>query len=203
MVAIGVLLIIFVFFYGSYANPYWKLHENADYYANGITRAMIGIAGWAMLILFTMSNIGPMFLALLITLALMAIPFLKFKKDGITSIRLMLLLLMASMGVYTRLVLSWTLIGLPVARTLKRAAEIGWSNAANEALRNAGTQTRRQYSSFDGMQTHEDEEESAYPRREVEIYKEANDGSMKKMRTNSDNSMYYDPDDQEWHKINK
>lgn len=41
------------------------------------------------------------------------------------------------------------------------------------------------------------------PQQEVEVWQEQENGNMKKLRVNSSNDMYQDPETKEWHKIKK
>lgn len=220
MLVIGIILTVFVVFYGSYANPYWKLHKDADRYANGLVRALIGIPGWAAVILLMIGNVGGMILALLATAVLMLIPILKMRKDGVAWPRYLGMILMASMGAYARILLCWSLIGIVPARLLKRAAEIGWNNTAWETIQRSIENEKRdakmnaaikemnktieELNRIDAEnRARKAAEEAANRPPEVEVYKEDEYGRMKRLQTNSDNSMYRDPDDGEWHKIRK
>lgn len=132
MALIGLILLVLIICYTGYANPLWKLHENSAHYANGIFRALIGILAWLTIILAVTGDYESAFGGVVFTAAAMLIPLLRMKKDGILSLRYVFLLLMASLGVYVRIILNWTLIGIPVANFLKRIAEIGYSNTCME-----------------------------------------------------------------------
>ena len=67
------------------------------------------------------------------------------------------------------------------------------------------------YAVLSGAQTDSGSSTSTYtppepePRTQekVEVWKELDNGNKKRMHVNSDGSYYYDPDDEEWHKIKK
>lgn len=202
---LGFVLLVFCFCYGAYANPLWKYCEHSEYFANGIWRALIGIPAWVAVICLMIKRWDIVFPALFVTVLLMLLPILKLKRTGNLGVKNVLLLLMAAMGVYARILLCWTLIGIPVARMTKRAAEVGVENMMWEwAESNAGHSSGNTGASaknriFDASAS--DFAKDHMQETEVEVYKEQSDGSKKKMRVNSDGSMYWDPDTEKWIKI--
>lgn len=197
---LGFALIIYACFYGSYANPLWKLNTNLQVYANGLLRAIIGIPAWVATIFLLIGNLGSFFLWLVITLACCVPSALKLRADGILCFKAIHLLIMASMGAYARIVLAMTLIGIPIIQRLKRAAELGWQGAAAEWMNENARKNRTSTAS----QVHwDDTDTTAYSKPETEVWLEQNDGSMKKAQVNSDGSMYKDPDTGDWVKIVK
>lgn len=201
---IGFAFLLYGLFYGSYANPLWKLHENAEYYANGLFRALIGLPAWVAAIFLLMGNLGSFLLWALITAGCAAQPLLKMRKDGILCVRSVHLLIMASMGAWGRVFLAWTIIGLFVTNHTKRAAEIGWQGAALEWME-GNARSRAASSSAPAWEEipQQTAEEPANPKPEVELWRERADGSMERLRTNSDGTMYKDPDTGEWVKIKR
>ena len=208
---IGFVLVIYSCFYGSYANPLWKLHENHTRYANALVRAIIGLPAWVAVVFLMLGNVGNFFLWLAITAVLSIPSILKMRADGILCFRSIHLLIMASMGAYARVLLAWTIIGLFVTRKTKRAAEIGWANTAMEwmesnaqnASRDNGPSISEILDADIARKEREAAEEAARRQPVVEVWREQNDGSMKRLQVNSDGSMYKDPDTGEWRKIQK
>lgn len=197
---LGFALIIYACFYGSYANPLWKLNSNLQVYANGLLRAIIGIPAWVATIFLLIGNLGSFILWLVITLACCVPSALKLRADGMLCFKAIHLLIMASMGAYARIVLAMTLIGIPVIQRLKRAAELGWQGAAAEWM-NENARKNRSNSASQVMW--DDTDTTTYSKPETEVWLEQNDGSMKQAQVNSDGSMYKDPDTGDWVKITK
>lgn len=201
---IAFALIVYAFAHGAYANPLWKLQSNTALYANGLWRALIGLPAWIAAILFLLADYKGTLTALSVTIAFMIIPVLRMSRDGVANLRTVLLLLWASMGAYARIVLNLSIFGIPVCRWSSRAAEVGWETTAQEFMtRTRDTSPGPSFSEIFSSNSGQSTEETSYAQPEVEVYKEQADGSKKKMRTNSDNSMYWDPDEEEWKKINK
>ncbi|MBQ8231490.1 MAG: hypothetical protein IJZ34_06165 [Lachnospiraceae bacterium] len=206
MFAIALILTIVGFVYGAYANPYWKEIEGSEKYANGFVRALIGIPAWITVIGMFMKVTSVVITALLITAALLSIPFLRMRKDGIPDVKYTLLLLFASMGAYARIILAWTIMGIPVNIYAKRVAEVGSQNAAMEVMGRLGAEAERREKSpkreeaFDfGSFTAPEE---PVRKEKVEVWR-MNGMVRENLKVNSDNTMYYDPDDGEWKKIKK
>jgi len=208
---LGFALIIYACFYGSYANPLWKLNPNLTPYANGLFRAIIGIPAWVATIFLLIGNLGSFILWLVITLACCVPSALKMRADGILCFKAIHLLIMASMGAYARIVLAMTIIGLVVTSNTKRAAEIGWQGAAMEWVNNnakknhssTGPSMSEIFSADAARREQEAAEAAAQYKPEVEVWRETENGNMKKMQVNSDGSMYKDPDTGDWVKIKK
>ena len=207
---LGFALIIYACFYGSYANPLWKLNPHLTPYANGLFRAIIGIPAWVATIYLLIGNLGSFILWLVITLACCVPSALKLRADGMLCFKAIHLLIMASMGTYARIILAMTIIGLFVTRKTKRAAEIGWQGAAAEWMNDNARKNRSSGPSVsqilhDDVARREQEaaEEAARRQPEVEVWLEQDNGSMKKAQVNSDGSMYKDPDSGDWVKIVK
>lgn len=207
---IGFILLIFCFCYGAYANPLWKYSEHGSYFANGIWRALIGIPAWVAVICLMISKWDTFFPALFVTVLLMLLPILNLQKTGNLGVKNVFLLLMASMGVYARILLCWSLIGIPVANMTKRGAEIGISNMVFEwAEMNAKNPSGNTGPSvmdriFDASTSDSQTNDIKKPEKpEVEVFKEQSNGSMKKMRVNRDSTFYWDPDLEEWVRIKK
>ena len=201
---IGFALIIYACFYGCYANPFWKFHTNHQRYANGLIRAIIGVPAWVAVVFLMLGNIGSFFLWLAITIVCTIPSILKMRADGILSFRVVHLVIMASMGVYARIVLAFTIIGLIVTRRTKRAAEIGWQGAAQEWMDDMKKNNASSAPSFSGANSYKPSYEPDYSAKpQVEAWQEQEDGSLKPLQVNSDGSMYKDPDTGEWVKISK
>lgn len=209
---IGFVLLVYCLFYGSYANPLWKLHENAGYYANGLFRALIGLPAWVAAIFLLMGKLGGFFLWLLVTAGCAALSLLKMYKDGILCVRSVHLLIMASMGAWGRVLLAWTGIGLIATSHTKRAAEIGWEGAALEWMENnaRNAQSNSGPSAFDVLREEDRRraaeraaQEAANAKPEVEVWREREDGSKQRLQVNSDGSMYKDPDTGDWEPIRR
>ena len=208
---IGFVLVVYACFYGSYANPLWKLHENHERYANGLIRAVIGLPAWVAVIFLMLGNVDSFILWAVVTAVCAAFSILKMRADGILCFQAIHLLIMASMGAYARILLAWTIIGLVVTRRTKRAAEIGWQGAAMEWMNSHAGSSNSDYAPsiseiLDAdlaRREREAAEEAARRKPEVEVWRELENGNMKRLQVNSDGSMYKDPDDGEWHKIRK
>ena len=198
---LGFALIIYACFYGSYANPLWKLNPNLQIYANGLFRAVIGIPAWVATIYLLIGNLGSFILWLVITLVCCVPSALKLRADGMLCFKAIHLLIMASMGAYARIVLAMTLIGIPINQRLKRAAELGWQGAAAEWM-NENARKNRSSSGYSNTQTPEYGADSQ-SKSETEVWLEQDNGSMKKAQVNSDGSMFKDPDTGDWVKIVK
>ncbi|MBO5059417.1 MAG: hypothetical protein J6C82_00705 [Clostridia bacterium] len=205
---IGIVLIVAACFYGCYANPYWKEFDEADTYAGGIYRAIVGIPAWVAVISILPKRWDLVFPFLIITAALLVIPFQKLKKDGYDAVKGTVTILFASMGVYSRILMAWTIIGIPVNMRLKRAAEIGWSNAALEVIENleknpqTGPSVGEQISDIlaQDEERKRKEQEAAQSQEKPEVWR-MNGMLVENLKVNSDGTMYYDPDDCEWKKI--
>lgn len=74
------------------------------------------------------SRVDIAFKALLVTIIFMLNPILKLKRVGNLTVKTIVLLVGASMGVYSRIILCWSFIGLPVARLTKQQAEVDAEN---------------------------------------------------------------------------
>lgn len=200
---IAFALIVYAMVHGSYANPLWKYQSNTWHYANGFWRALIGLPAWITAIMFLIGHYQGTLTFLSVTIACMVIPTAKMSRDGVATFRTVMLLLWASMGAYARVFLYLTVFGIPICNWTRRAAEVGWEATAEEFMtRSKNTPSGPSFSEIFSSDSSTVEEPS-YTEPEVEVYKEQADGSKKKMRTNSDNSMYWDPDEQEWKKIIK
>lgn len=200
---IGFVLIIYAMIHGSYANPLWKYQSSTWQYANGFWRALIGLPAWAAAIMLLIGYYKGVLTAVAITIACMLIPVMKMSRDGVAKFKTVMLLLWASMGAYARVFLYLTVFGIPICNWTRRAAEVGWETTAEEFMTRArNTPSGPSFSEIFSSDSSVPEEPS-YREPEVEVYKEQADGSKKKMRTNSDNSMYWDPDEEEWKPIRK
>ena len=204
IVCAGFFLLIFCIYKGCYFNPYWKLHANSEYYANGIMRAIIGIPAWVAVIMLLTFHIGKVVTWLVITACTLVIPCMKLKKDELLTVRNVYILVMASMGTYARLLLNFTILGIPVCQMTKRAAEIGWEETAMEfAERSAKRRAEAPSARVDFREIFAEDQKAPEPEEKVEVFIEQEDGSMKQTYTNSDQSMYWDPDAEDWVKIKK
>ncbi len=206
MAFLGFILIVACVFYGCYANPYWKQFDEAPKYANGIYRAIVGIPAWIMVVCVMLRNWGLFFPCLLITAALLALPFMRLKNDGYSPVKPTFMILMASLGTYARVILAWTIIGLFVTNSTKRAAEVGWDGAAFEYIENMKESEKNGPSItdtiMDVMSTPSEEKTETVNEEKVEVWR-MNGMVREDLKVNSDGTMYYDPDDCEWKKINK
>lgn len=125
---LGFILLVGCFAYGAYANPLWKACGYSEMFANGIWRALIGIPAWVAVICLMISRVDIAFKALLVTIIFMLSPILKLKRVGNLTVKTIVLLVGASMGVYSRIILCWSFIGLPAARLTKQQAEVDAKN---------------------------------------------------------------------------
>lgn len=206
MVFISLLLVCAVIAYGAYANPFWKYHEKSEYYANGIFRALIGIAAWLTIILVLTGDYESAFGGVVLTVVFMALPLLRMKKDGILSVRYVFLLMMAALGVYARILLIWSLFGIPVANFMKRAAQIGYSNAIEEEIeynRKHPVDTSGPSAMDILLASHDTTPEEVPSRPRITVHREREDGSLQELQVNTDGTMYKDPDTGEWKRIRR
>lgn len=211
MFVFGILLMALACFYGCYANPRWKSFDQAERYANGFVRALIGIPAWTALVCLMLEKWSTMLIALAVTAALLAIPFLMLHKDGYRPVKCCLLILFASLGTYARLLMAWTLIGIPVNAALKNAAEIGWSAAAAQSIKRIQAsppsdtigEIKEIFREQEEREAKQKAEEAAREKnKKVEVWRE--NGLLNEyMKVNSDGTMYYDPEDGEWKKIER
>ncbi len=125
---LGFILLVVCFAYGAYANPLWKSCGYSEMFANGIWRALIGIPAWVAVICLMISRVDIAFKALLVTIIFMLSPILRLKRVGNLTVKTIVLLIGASMGVYSRILLCWSFIGLPAARLTKQQAEVDAKN---------------------------------------------------------------------------
>lgn len=125
---LGFILLVVCFAYGAYANPLWKACGYSEMFANGIWRALIGLPALVAVICLMISRVDIASKALLVTVIFMLIPILRLKRVGNLTVKTVVLLLGASVGVYSRILLCWSLIGLPAARVTKQQAEVDAEN---------------------------------------------------------------------------
>lgn len=201
---IGFCLVIYCAFYGSYANPLWKRHQESSYYANGLFRAIIGLPAWVAVIYLMMGSLGSFILWAAVTAGCAALSILRMKADGILDVRAIHLLIMASMGSWARVILAWTGIGLLVTTRTKRAAEIGWQGAAMEWMddnaRNNRTSSGPSFAEI--LAESSSSGGPSYSKPEKEAWYEDEHGNKKRLQLNSDGSMFKDPYTGEWRKLN-
>lgn len=210
MFILAVILMVIGFAYGAYANPYWKEIEGSEKYANGFVRALIGIPARITVIGLFVKETSVVLTGLLITAALLSIPFLRMRKNGIPAIKYGLLLLFASMGAYSRIVLAWTIIGIPVNVYMKRVAEVGYEKAGTEVMNRLEKEAERKQNApkqedffdFADFAAMNEEPEEETPQKKTEVWRR-NGMFIENLKVNRDGSMYYDPDDGEWKKIDK
>lgn len=200
---IGLLILGAAMGYGVYANPKWKFYEDLPKYGNAAMRAIIGIPPYVAIIGYMASNKVVTVCASLITLGLLVRPYIRLKKDGYMSpYKPTLLLLFASIGVYARIFLYCTVIGI-------------WVN--HEAEIRAKLTEEEYFESFRGCNVSDVKfsdlfNDSAVDEMPVEGFQEQNvevvrthyhDGwvNRENLRVNSDGTRYYDPDDGQWHRV--
>lgn len=116
--------------YSSYANPKWKCYEKSSNYGNAIVRSILGLAAWIFIISFCIGLYVPeafrvAFFSFLIVFLFLVRLGIRLSRDGYRSAYLIFLLLMASIGTWSRIFLAWTLIGIPLISQLKDYAEAG------------------------------------------------------------------------------
>jgi len=126
MLVLGIILIILAALWGMYANPYWKNLDEGDKYANGFMRALIGIPAWGALICLMIEQWEGLSGCLVITAVLMLPAAIKLIKGKYHVLKVLFYMLGASMGVYSRILMAWTLIGIPINRKFQDLAENGW-----------------------------------------------------------------------------
>lgn len=127
------LIVVFVAIlmcYSSYANPKWKCYEESSKYGNALVRSILGLAAWVFIISFCIGLYAPgafrvSFFSLLMVVLFLFRSWTRLSKDGFNSAYFLFLLLMASVGTWSRIFLAWTLIGIPIIGQLKDYAEIG------------------------------------------------------------------------------
>lgn len=111
----------------------WKdeVFDSSHYCGAGL-RLLIGLDFWFFLLAlpFDVGNFinGDMahsppvsIFGLAFGLILLLIPFLRSKKDGFPAVLISLYAIMASMGTYTSIFLTWTLIGIPIKRLIQNS----------------------------------------------------------------------------------
>ena len=98
------------------------------------------------------------------------------------------------------LILRWTLIGIPLVRVLEAVGDYGTDYVVDQMQKNAAESEKEPFSLFPDDTDSPSESTEAETKKEVDVWRE-NGLMIEHLKVNSDQSMYYDPDDEEWHKI--
>ena len=204
--AIGIIILFAMGFYGMICNGRWKASELGNM-INPLKLMLMGILGWVGLILLLVpGNIGPALLCLAIDV-LLILPKALAMGRGMGSVKdgvlFGLLVFEVCLGKILRGVLCFTLIGIPICRMVEAMAVnpyeflMEWMaqnerNSADEARR------RQQRARMESFSTPRREE----PRVERRVEVTRQNGMMTEhLKVSSDGKRFYDPEDGEWHPI--
>lgn len=135
MLIVGFILICVGVIYGTYANEYWKLHQGSEKIAPFWLRAILGVSAWVSTICLMVGQYKIFAVAALVTVALLLIPFLLMLKKGIKPFKYIFIVLYASMGAYSRLLLSLTIIGILPKNLIVESAQKGQKKWAEDILK--------------------------------------------------------------------
>ncbi len=196
---------------GIFCNARWK---NSDPEIRALApwgiMTLIGLFGWIALLLFLFGGLGgACFLFILLTAALLALTGNKALKAGMDRGELPKLLgivLLSGLGKWMGTLLRYTIIGIPAVRYLEGAGKYGLEAMGEELLRIAEEEAKKprqeepQQSVWDTYDTYARQEPEPEPEKKVEVWR-PNGLVNEYLKVNSDNTMYYDPDDGEWHRI--
>lgn len=200
---IGLFILATAMGYGVYANPRWKVYTDLPKYGNAVMRAIIGIPPYVALIGYMASNMIVTVCASLITLGLLVHPYIRLKKDGYTSpYKPTLLLLFASIGVYARIFLAFTLVGIPIIHFAEIRAKLT-DEEYFEFLKSCNSNNIK-FSDLFNVSAIDEAPVEEFQEEKVEVVRmHYNNGwvNRENLRVNSDGTRYYDPDDGQWHRV--
>lgn len=136
MLIVGILLIVLAVMWGCYANPYWRKRvKGSSEIANGFIRALIGIPAWGVLICLMIEQWDSMFGCLGVMALLLVPSIIKICRGHREVLKACFWIVGASMGIYSRLILAWTLIGIPANNLLEDLALTSWQDQSNRIMR--------------------------------------------------------------------
>jgi len=201
---IGLLILATAMGYGVYANPKWKVYKDLPKYGNAVMRAIIGIPPYVAIIGYMASNKIVTVCASFITLGLLVRPYIRLKKDGYSApYKPTLLLLFASIGVYARIFLYCTVIGIRANHEAEIRAKLT-DEEYSAFIIDCNASSVKFSDLFSGSAVDEAPAEE-FQEQKVEVVRtHYHDGwvNRENLRVNSDGTRYYDPDDGQWHRIN-
>ena len=136
--------IIGAFVFGLRANAIVRYRSNYGDFMAVPLRVLVGLAAWTMLIAIFISKWSTAFGAAVVTAIPLAITAWNIHQEGSNPVKPMLYLLFASMGIYSRMVMYFTIIGIGVVRRVDRGAQIGqWEEMLERHHAMSGQEQRR------------------------------------------------------------